>query len=169
MHSSTSDPNNMPSPDVKHEAAMRVLLQFRMVFGAVRSHFQKVEQAVGLGGAQVWALSVIAGQPGIGVGQLARALNVRQPTASNMLKTLQARGLVLAQKAEHDRRALQLNLTAEGQALLDNAPGPPMGVLPMALMTLPPDALQRLEQDLQALITTLAVDPRTAQTPLADL
>ena len=169
MHNTTSEPATTPPLDIQHEAAMRVLLQFRMVFGAVRSHFQKVEQAVGLGGAQVWALSVIAGQPGIGVGQLARALNVRQPTASNMLKVLQARGLVLAQKAEHDRRALQLTLTAEGQALLNNAPGPPMGVLPEGLMALPPDAIQRLEQDLQALIKTLAVDPRTAQTPLADL
>lgn len=169
MHTHTSEQTTTPSLDAQHEAAMRVLLQFRMVFGAVRSHFQKVEQAVGLGGAQVWALSVIAGTPGIGVGQLARALNVRQPTASNMLKTLQARDLVLAQKAEHDRRALQLTLTAQGQALLDRAPGPPMGVLPMGLMALPPDALQRLEHDLQTLIATLAVDLSTAQTPLADL
>lgn len=169
MHTSTTQQTTTPSLDVKQEAAMRVLLQFRMVFGAVRSHFKKVEQAVGLGGAQVWALSVIAEEPGIGVGQLARALNVRQPTASNMLKTLQARDLVVAQKAEHDRRVLQLTLTAEGRALLDRTPGPPMGVLPIGLMALPTDALQRLEHDLQTLITTLAVDPRTAQTPLADL
>lgn len=148
---------------------MHVLSQFRMVFGAVRSHFQKVEHSVGLGGAQVWALSVIAAQPGMGVGQLAQALNVRQPTASNALKTLQARGLVVAQKAAHDRRVLQLTLTPEGQALLGKAPGPPMGVLPMGLMALPPDTLQRLAEDLQALIDTLAVDPKAAQTPLADL
>lgn len=66
MHTHTSEQTTTPSLDAQHEAAMRVLLQFRMVFGAVRSHFQKVEQAVGLGGAQVWALSVIAGTPGIG-------------------------------------------------------------------------------------------------------
>jgi len=156
-------------PNDSHDTSMRVLFQFRMVFGAVRSHFQKVEQAVGLGGAQVWALSVIASQPGIGVSQLAQALNVRQPTASNALKALQARGLVIAQKASHDRRVVQLTLTPEGVDLLSRAPGPPMGVLPAGLMALPPDTLQRLEQDLQVLITTLSVSPDAAQTPLGDL
>ena len=148
---------------------MRVLLQFRMVFGAVRSHFQKVERTVGLGGAQVWALSVIATQPGLGVGQLASALNIRQPTASNMLKALQTRGLVTTQKSDSDRRMLRVFITPEGQALLDAVPGPAMGVLPSALKSLPPEALQRLEQDLHGLIDRLAIDPHAAQTPLADL
>lgn len=156
-------------PSLEQDDATRVLLQFRMVFGAVRSHFQKQEQAVGLGGAQVWALSVVDAQPGLGVGQLAQALNIRQPTASNMLKTLQKRGLVLAQKADHDRRALHITLTAEGRALLAKAPGPPAGVLPAALMALPPDTLARLEHDLQTLVRLLAADPKAAQTPLADL
>lgn len=148
---------------------MRVLLQFRMVFGAVRSHFQKVERTVGLGGAQVWALSVIAAQPGLGVGQLASALNIRQPTASNMLKALQTRGLVTTQKSDSDRRMLQVFITPEGQTLLDAVPGPAMGVLPSALKSLPSEALQRLEQDLHGLIDRLAIDPQAAQTPLADL
>lgn len=169
MQNKTEPQTSRPTLATHSESATRVLLQFRMVFGAVRSHFQRVEQAVGLGGAQVWALSAIAASPGMGVGQLAQALNVRQPTASNMLKTLQLRGLVATQRAEHDRRALQLTLTPEGHALLSKAPGPPAGVLPVALMALPPDSLARLEQDLQSLITTLAVDPNTAQTPLADL
>lgn len=151
------------------DAATRVLLQFRLVFGAVRSHFQKTEQLVGLGGAQVWALSVIAAQPGIGVGALAQALNVRQPTASNALKTLQAKGLVVAQRAPHDKRMQQLSLTPEGHALLARAPGPPAGVLPEALAALPSDSLARLEHDLGLLVARLGVDPAVAQTPLADL
>ena len=163
-------PLHIPTPAyVNQDDATRVLLQFRMVFGAVRSHFQKQERAVGLGGAQVWALSVVAAQPGIGVGHLAQALNIRQPTASNMLKTLQQRGLVVAHKADHDRRAVQISLTVEGQALLAKAPGPPAGVLPAALMALPPETLTRLEHDLQVLVGVLAADPKTAQTPLADL
>jgi len=153
----------------KQEQATRVLLQFRMVFGAVRSHFRKVEQAVGLGGAQVWALSVIGSQPGIGVSQLAQALNVRQPTASNMVKSMQARGLLTPTKAAHDKRVVQLSLTPLGQSLLDKAPGPPMGVLPAGLDALPPDTLARLERDLNALIAILEVDPQAAQTPLAEL
>lgn len=158
-----------PTDGAQNIAAMRVLTQFRMVFGAVRSHFQRVEKAVGLGGAQVWALSVVAAQPGMGVGQMARVLNVRQPTASNMVKALQGRGLLSATRAAHDRRQLLLNITPAGQALLDQAPGPPNGVLPHALAALPDDVLQRMECDLAVLLAHLAVDPTAAHTPLADL
>lgn len=140
-----------------------------MVFGAVRSHFQRVEQAVGLGGAQVWALSVVAAKPGIGVGQLAAALNVRQPTASNMVKQLTGRGLLNAQKAAHDKRSVQLFLTADGASLLAQAPGPAAGVLPHALASLPPETLQRMETDLHTLLAHMAPDPQSAQTPLAQM
>ncbi|HAV36987.1 MAG TPA: MarR family transcriptional regulator, partial [Massilia sp.] len=50
------------------------LRQFRIVFNAVKNHFRQVERDAGLGGAQLWALSVIAQSPGIGVTDLARAL-----------------------------------------------------------------------------------------------
>jgi hypothetical protein len=37
------------------EKAARVLRRFRMVFNAVKTHFQQVEKQAGIGGAQVWA------------------------------------------------------------------------------------------------------------------
>ena len=58
-----SPSTELPDPD----SATRVLRQFRIVFNSVKTHFRQVEQAAGLGGAQVWALSVIRDQPGIGV------------------------------------------------------------------------------------------------------
>jgi DNA-binding MarR family transcriptional regulator len=69
-------------------AAARVLRQFRQIFNAVKTHFQQVEKIVGLGGAQVWALSVIRDAPDIGVCSLAQAMNIHQSTASNLVKTL---------------------------------------------------------------------------------
>ena len=55
-------------PAMADEPAARVLRQFRQVFNAVKTHFRQVEKTVGLGGAQVWALSVIRDIPGIGIG-----------------------------------------------------------------------------------------------------
>ncbi|HBZ08040.1 MAG TPA: MarR family transcriptional regulator, partial [Massilia sp.] len=71
----------------------RVLRQFRIVFNAVKNHFRQVERDAGLGGAQLWALSVIAQSPGIGVTDLARALDIHQSTASNLVRALGSRGL----------------------------------------------------------------------------
>lgn len=150
-------------------AATRVLRQFRQVFNAVKSHFQQVEKQAGIGGAQVWALSLIAAQPDIGVGALAQAMDVHQTTASNLVKALAQGGLVVAERRGADRRAVQLQVTEQGRALLERAPGPFSGVLPEALAQMDAPALARLEHDLDQLLALLQPDRHSAKIPLADM
>ncbi|MDL2356597.1 MAG: MarR family transcriptional regulator [Pseudomonadota bacterium] len=151
------------------DPAGRVLRQFRIVFNAVKTHFRQVESLAGVGGAQLWALSVIAARPGIGVSDLGRAMDVHQSTASNLLKGLAERALVRTVKDTGDRRALGLYLTADGEAVLRAAPAPFAGVLPDALAGLDARTLARLERDLDKLIGALAGDRGGAAIPLADL
>ena len=151
------------------DPATRVLRQFRLVFNAVKTHFQQVERQAGVGGTQIWALSVIRAQPGIGVSQLARALDVRQPTASNVVRLLVAQGHVQMRREGADRRAVQLYVLPAGARVLRRAPGPFTGVLPQALGELQPEVLARLEQDLAALIGRLATDRRAAGLPLGQM
>lgn len=73
---------------------VRVLRQFRVVFNAIKTHFRQVERDAGIGGAQLWALSVIQSTPDIGMNELARALDIHQSTASNLIKALIERGLM---------------------------------------------------------------------------
>ena len=150
------------------DVAIAVLRQFRQVFNAVKSHFQQVEKTVGMGGAQVWALSVVREQPGIGVGALARAMSIHQSTASNLVRTLIDREMVVAVKQGADRRAVQLNLLPAGAKILKNSPGPFAGLLPDALKSLPADTLQRLQADLSQLIVTIAADEGHGAIPLSD-
>jgi DNA-binding MarR family transcriptional regulator len=147
----------------------RVLRQFRVVFNSVKSHFRQVERDAGLGGAQLWALSVIAGSPGIGVTELARALDIHQSTASNLVRSLTGRGLISTAREGLDRRGVALRALPAADALLQRAPVPFAGVLPEALASLDDETLKRLEQDLARLIEVLATDPASAQVPLAQL
>jgi DNA-binding MarR family transcriptional regulator len=151
------------------EAATRVLRQFRLVFNTIKSHFRQVERRAGIGGAQVWALSVIRDRPGIGVNDLAQAMDVRQPTASNLVKALADQDLVEIRKNERDRRAVQLHVRPGGARVLRRAPGPFTGVLPQALASLDARTLARLETDLAELITVLGADERAAGIPLAQM
>lgn len=151
------------------DAAVRVLRRFRVVFNAIKSHFREVERLVGVGGAQVWALSVVAARPGIGVGALAQAMDIRQATASNLVRSLVAGGWVAAERDAADRRAVRLRILPAGRALLRRAPGPFSGVLPEALARLDAEALARLDADLARLIDLLGADPRAAVVPLARL
>jgi DNA-binding MarR family transcriptional regulator len=151
------------------EAAQRVLRRFRLVFNAVKTHFQQVEKQAGIGGAQLWALSVVRAQPGIGVGALARAMDVHQTTASNLVRSLVEQGLLEAHRSGIDKRATQLKSTRAGVRVLARAPGPFAGVLPDALARLDPATLARLDADLAALLRVLATDQRAARIPLAQM
>lgn len=148
---------------------MRVLAQFRQVFSAVRTNFHKLEEKVGVSGAQLWALSVIRDQGGLGINDLAARLNVRQPTASNLVKTLLKRGMVEVSRNEMDKRNVQLSITAAGSLAISRAPGPVNGVLPYALAELPPEVLAQLEQHLSLLVIKLRADEQAARVPLSEL
>lgn len=148
------------------EPAAQVLRRFRLVFNAVKSHFQQVERSAGVGGAQLWALSIIHARPGLGVSELARAMDVKQSTASNLVKALVERGLVVASREAADRRAVQLRLQPAGRKVLRQAPGPFTGVLPQALASLDAQTLERLDADLARLIAVLGVDAQGAKVPL---
>lgn len=157
-----------PTAARRRQSAARVLRQFRIVFNAVKSHFRAVEKKAGVAGAQLWALSAIHQSPGLGMNDLAAAMDVHQSTASNLVRALAAQGLVVARKDAADRRTVQLHVLPAGVRVLRRAPGPFTGVLPAALADLDPRTLKRLEQDLAKLIATLDVGEEAGSIPLGD-
>lgn len=156
-------------PHVQLSLSMQVLRQFRLVFGEVRHHFQEVEKQVGIGGAQLWALSEIAREPGLGVTDLALQMDIHQSTASNLVRHLLRKGLVMSERSATDRRNVLLTPTDAGMALLASAPGPHEGVLPGALQQLPPCALRQLHDNLAQLLQVLQPNQTAAKVPLAEL
>jgi DNA-binding MarR family transcriptional regulator len=148
------------------DPAARVLRRFRLVFNSVKSHFREVEKKAGISGAQVWALSVVRDHPGISVGELARAMDIHQSTASNLLRALMEAGLVGSDRGTEDRRAVLLKVTPRGRKALAKVPGPHAGMLPDALARLDPATLARLDRDLAKVIKELGVDSRGASVPL---
>jgi MarR family transcriptional regulator, organic hydroperoxide resistance regulator len=159
----------LPAVPVHADAAL-VLRRFRQIFNAVKSHFQQLEKRSGLGGAKIWALSVIEQNPGIGTGALAQAMDIHQSTTSNLVKLLIEHGLVQARKSESDRRSVQLHVLPAGRKILKNVPGPFIGVLPDALERLDTATLKNLNRDLTRLTALLSeVDEDSALTPLAEI
>lgn len=147
-----------------------VLRQFRIVFRSARRHFQGVEQATGISGSQLWALSCIAAEPQLRVSGLARQMSIHQSTASNLVESLVEAGLVLRSKGRADQRAVCLALTAAGTDCMARAPGPQCGLLPDALRKLPPDALQQLHVSLNQLLGVMAsLDIQGANMPLSEM
>lgn len=155
----------------KHdELAAAVLRQFRQVFNAVKTHFQQVEKTVGLGGAQVWALSVIRDHPGIRVTELAQAMDIHQSTASNLAKGLIDRDLIMSLvKEDPDKRIVRLKLKPAGSKVLRAVPGPFEGVLPNALHSMDAATLKRMHTDLNTLLAELHADAEAAHVLISDM
>lgn len=154
---------------LQSQGAEILLQQFRVVLKAVKSHFRQVEAITGIGGSQVWALSLVAEAPGIGVSELARRLSIRQPTASVLVRHLVTRRLLETMPHPQDRRSVQLYATAAGELLLQRAPRPFAGVLPGALAQLDEATQERLIGDMSRLIQVMGADAGAAGTPLDQL
>jgi DNA-binding MarR family transcriptional regulator len=93
-------------------------------------------------------------------------MDVHQSTASNLLRVLVDKDLVIADRGGEDRRAVQLHATPRAGRVLAKAPGPFTGVLPQALGRLDQATLARLDRDLARLIAELGGDERDANVPL---
>lgn len=157
------------SPANLDDSAAMALRQFRVVFNAVKTHFRQVEKQTGLGGAQVWALSLIQKSPGLGTGEIATRMDIHQSTASNLIKVLLKKELITMSKSAADKRAVELRVTPEGKKALKKMPGPFEGVLPNALRQLDEATLTNLNRDLEKLVVLIAADDDAAQIPLANL
>jgi len=150
--------------------AAEALRQFRVIFGSVRQHFQAVEKACGVSGAQIWALAVLRDKPGLKVSELARDMSIRASTASNLLDKVEKAGLIRRERNSEDQRVVRLYLTDDGADRLAAAPQPITGLLTHALSKLDPSVLTRLNQDLATLIAHLdEVDQQAGQSPISGL
>ena len=151
-------------------AANEALRQFRLIFGAVRQHFQAVEKSCGVSGAQIWAMAALRESPGLKVSQLAQALSIHASTASNLLDKIEKAGMVRRERGSEDQRVVRLYLTPAGEAALAHAPRPLTGILTHALGKLPEESLTRLNQDLAQLIAQMGeVNVQDAEKPLSEL
>ena len=152
------------------QLARETLRKFRVIFGAVRQHFQAVEKACGVSGAQVWVMSTLAESPGMRVSQLANALSIHQSTASNLLDKIEKTGLIRRERSSQDQRVVQLYLTEAGREALDRAPKPFTGLLTYALGKLSPEVLATLSQNLDQVIAGMEqVDIAAADKPMSEL
>jgi DNA-binding MarR family transcriptional regulator len=106
---------------------------------------------LGITGGQASLLWTIRSSPGIGLRELAESEGVSPPAMTAYVDRLEAAGLVERRRPEHDRRRVELVLTAEGLRVLRSARGRRTAWLAARLKRLSPDELAAVEAALPAL------------------
>lgn len=152
------------------EKSLEALKKFRQIVSSAQQHFRSIEEQCGLSGAQLWMLREIAGQPGLRVSDLAKAMSLHLSTASNLLDKLAKRNLIRRERNDPDQRIVRLFLIEEGMRIVENAPQPARGVLPEALNRLPDEVLDSLNWNLKQVLDEIkGSDKDAAMKPLSDL
>lgn len=106
----------------------------------------------GLSLLQTMLLHSVGEHPGIGVAELARMQQVRNPTMSAQVKTLEQAGLLARSAPDpQDRRRSGLRLTASGQACLDQLQARRMDWLSQRVARLSPDQMAALAAAIEPL------------------
>jgi DNA-binding MarR family transcriptional regulator len=109
-------------------------------------------QESGLSLLQTMLLHSVGERPGIGVADLARMQQVRNPTMSAQVKALEAAGLLArAAPDPQDRRRSGLQLTPEGQARLDQMHAQRMDWLSQRVARLSPEQMRQLAAAIEPL------------------
>lgn len=99
-----------------------VLDDLRRIVRVLRESSRAAERTLGVTGAQLFALSVIARVPGISLNELALRTRTHQSTVSVVVKRLIAAKLVVRRISPEDGRRLELVPTKAGRTLLASAP-----------------------------------------------
>ena len=134
-----------------------ILKKLRIVIRAAQQHSQWIEKQCSVSGAQLWLMQELHEKSELRVGELAKKLAIHQTTTSNLLDDLEKRGFIVKARDPIDQRAVRVQLSATGRALLARAPKPAKGLLPQALSQLDDDYCKQLDAGLQGLLDRIDV------------
>jgi DNA-binding MarR family transcriptional regulator len=138
-------------------AYLATLKKLRVVIRSAQRHSAWIEKQCGVSGAQLWIMQELMESPGLRIGEIAHRLAVHQTTVSNLVDDLVKRDYAVKKRDPDDQRAVKLELSERGAALMAEAPRPARGVLPEALRQLEPERLIQLDEGLQGLLNSIGL------------
>ncbi|NJD31600.1 MAG: MarR family transcriptional regulator [Gammaproteobacteria bacterium] len=144
----------MPARDARAE----LLAELHSLVDIVRRDLRLRERSAGASMPALRAAAAIAASPGISPSALADELHLDRSTVSNLLRDMQAQGLVQRKRLTEDRRHVSLDLTARGHSLTLTAGRPGTGALSRAVRNLDARDIVKLLQSLEPLLLALRGD-----------
>ena len=100
----------------------QVIAALRRITRAIDLHSRSLVQSHGLTGPQSLVLRATTGAGGLTPGELARQVSLSQATVTDIVKRLEARGLLRRAQDKVDRRRVIITATAKGMRLQASAP-----------------------------------------------
>ncbi|MGO9137699.1 MAG: MarR family winged helix-turn-helix transcriptional regulator [Syntrophales bacterium] len=139
----------------KQRAIADIFDNLRRVYQVINEQSKKAKKQTGITGPQLWAIKTISECSPVQVSKLAHKMYLHPATVVGILNRLEEQGLVLRTRTREDRRIVDVNLTAEGKALVARAPEVAQGLLAAGLKVLPATRLLDIASALDQLVQIL--------------
>ena len=133
----------------KANDAVRAMDALRRIVQVLRAAALRVEEDVGISGAQLFVLATIGAEPGQSIGEISERTATRQSTVSEVVARLVALRLVSRTRSRTDARRVVLTVTARGDELLARSPSTPQANLVQAFDDLPASTRRSLAGGLE--------------------
>jgi DNA-binding MarR family transcriptional regulator len=124
----------------------------RRLFKGLHEHSKAMQRQAGLSAPQAWALTILAAEPGLSLGELAERMHSHPSTVSGIVERLVGRRSVDRRPDPEDRRGIRLSLTSSGRRLLRRSPSPVQAGLQRALRAMPRRRRRLLRQALEEIV-----------------
>ncbi|MGW1805552.1 MarR family winged helix-turn-helix transcriptional regulator [Streptomyces sp. NPDC002078] len=128
-----------------HPSLLYMVKQVELV---VRSHLDELVRPAGITALQYTALTVLERHDGLSAAQLARDSFVTAQSMADLVRSLEARGLVRRERNPRNRRELLILLTDTGRGLLDRFADPVRDLEERMIQDLTPDQADQFRQAL---------------------
>ena len=99
-----------------------VLIAIRRIIQSIDLHSKRLVKEFGLTGPQLIILREISVSEEITASDISRAISLSQATVTGVLDRLEKRGYIARQRSEKDRRRTLVQITPDGNHILDSAP-----------------------------------------------
>jgi MarR family transcriptional regulator, lower aerobic nicotinate degradation pathway regulator len=140
----------------------------RRILRALRTSARRAEAQVGVTGAQLFVLQILADSPALSMNELAERTVTHQSTVSTVVNRLVRRRLVTKSRSAEDGRRVELRLSSSGRALVRRAPEAAQSRLIEGLQALPAAEGRELARMLRRLVTAMGAAREPAEMFFAD-
>ncbi len=99
-----------------------VLAALRKIIRSIELNSRSLVKRVGLTGPQLIILKEVSRMNGSSIGEVARTISLSQATVTGIVERLEKRNLLLRRRSDVDRRKVMVEITQEGETLVQDAP-----------------------------------------------
>lgn len=140
------------------EAISEVIDNLRRAIQAINEYSKNAEKSTELTGPQLWAIKIVSTNAPIKVSDLARQMYLHPATVVGILDRLESKGLVRRTRSREDRRVVEIDLTAEGKNVVEQAPEVAQGLLVKGLEALSEKSLSQVSEGMRYIVKILGAE-----------